>query len=90
MKKQCFYKVLTFYNAPITWAIDNGSNNGPLTIRGNSIYNEELHSESSCLLREDLELLAMSSLVRSFGYLPQILSVHIYITKPLVYACMPL
>ena len=36
---------------------------------------------------EELELLAMSSLIRSPNYLPQILSVHIYMTTPLVYAC---
>ena len=33
--KQCFYKVLTFYN---------GSNNGPLQYREIQIYNEKLHS----------------------------------------------
>jgi len=38
---------------------------------------------------EDLELWAMSSLARCFGYLPQILSVHIYMMEPLVYACIP-
>ena len=43
-----------------------------------------------CLLGQDLELLAMFSLVWSSGYLPQILSVHFYMTEPLVYACMPL
>ena len=50
---------------------------------------KRLHSEWSYLSRENLELLAMSSLAQSFSYLPQILSVHIYMTKPLVYACMP-
>ena len=53
------------------------------------IYNEEA-SFWMALLEEDLELLAASSLVQSSGYLPQILSIHIYMTKPLVYACMPL
>ena len=51
---------------------------------------KRLHSVWSCLLGEDLELLAMSSLVQSSGYLPQILSIHIYMTEPLVYTCMPL
>ena len=50
---------------------------------------KRIHFGWSCLLEENLELLAMSSLVRSSSYLPQILSVHIYMTKPLVYACMP-
>ena len=50
---------------------------------------ERLHFGWSFLLGEDLELLAMSSLVQSFGYLPQILSVHIYMMEPLMYACMP-
>ena len=48
------------------------------------------HSGWPCLLREDLGFLAMPSLVRSFGYLPQILFVHVYMTEPLVYSCMPL
>ena len=47
---------------------------------------KRLHFEWLCLLGEDLELLAMSSLVRSFSYLPQILSVHIYMTRSLMYA----
>ena len=51
---------------------------------------KRLHSRWPCLLREDLEFLELSSLVRSFGYLPQILSVHIYMIEPLVYACKPL
>ena len=50
---------------------------------------KRLHSEWSYLIKENLELLAMSSLARSFNYLPQILYVHIYMMKPLVYACMP-
>ena len=49
-----------------------------------------LHSGWLCLFQEDLELLAMSSLVWCSGYLPQISSIHIYMTEPLVYACMPL
>ena len=51
---------------------------------------KRLHSGWPCLLREDLEFLELSSLVRSFGYLPQILFVHIYMIEPLVYACKPL
>ena len=51
---------------------------------------KRIYSRWLCLFREDFELLVMSSLVRSSGYLPQILSVHIYMMKPLVYACMPL
>ena len=33
--KKCFYKTWLF-NAPKTWAIDKGSNNGPFTTQGNS------------------------------------------------------
>ena len=51
---------------------------------------KRLHSEWLCLLGEDPELLAMSSFMRSSSYLPQIVFVHIYMTKPLVYACIPL
>ena len=43
---------------------------------------KRLHSRWPCLLEEDFGLLAMSSLVRSSGYLPQILSVRFYMTKP--------
>ena len=35
-RKQYFYKTLAFYNAPKTWAIYNGSHNGPIKIQGNS------------------------------------------------------
>ena len=51
---------------------------------------KRLHSKWSYLLGEDLELLAMSSLAQSSDYLPQIFFVYIYMTKALVYACMPL
>ena len=53
------------------------------------IYSEKLHSRKLDHLGEDLELLAVSSLVQSSDYLPQILFVHIYMTEPLVYAFMP-
>ena len=49
-----------------------------------------LHFGWLCLLGENLEILAMFFLAWSFRYLPQILSVHIYMKEPLVYACMPL
>ena len=62
---------------------------GLLQYKEVQIYNEEA-SFWMALLEEDLELLAASSLAQSSSYLPQILSVHIYMTKPLVYACMPL
>ena len=62
---------------------------GLLQYKEIQIYNEKA-SFWMALLEEDLELLAVSSLVQSSGYLPQILSVHIYMTKPLVYAYMPL
>ena len=39
--------------------------------------------------QKDLELLALSSLARSSGQLPKILSLHIYMMEPLMYACMP-
>ena len=61
---------------------------GLLQYKEVQIYNEEA-SFWMALLEEDLELLAASSLAQSSSYLPQILSVHIYMTKPLVYACMP-
>ena len=63
---------------------------GLLQYKETQIYNEKIHSSKLCLLGEDLGLLAMSSLVWSFGYLPQILSVHIYKTRLLVNVCMPL
>ena len=59
---------------------------GLLQYKEVQIYNEEA-SFWMALLEEDLELLAASSLAQSSSYLPQILSVHIYMTKPLVYAC---
>ena len=62
---------------------------GLLQYKEVQIYNEEA-SFWMALLEEDLELLAASSLAQSSSYLPQILSVHIYMTKPLVYACIPL
>ena len=35
-KKAMLLKILAFYNAPKTWAIDKGSNSEPFTIQGNS------------------------------------------------------
>ena len=35
-KKAIFFQNLSFYNAPRTWAIDNGSNNGAFSIQESS------------------------------------------------------
>ena len=35
-EKVMFLQSLTFYNAPRSWAVNNGYNNGPFTIHGNS------------------------------------------------------
>ena len=50
---------------------------------------KRLHFGWPCLLGEDLELLAIFSSEYSSNQLPQILFIHIYMTEPLVYACMP-
>ena len=62
---------------------------GLLQYKEVQIYNEEA-SFWMALLEEDLELLVASSLAQSSSYLPQILSVHIYMTRSLMYAWMSL
>ena len=87
-RKQFFYKTLAFYNTPKTRLYTTTPTLGILNTKKFKFTNYEgFILDRPRLHGEELELLAMSSLIRSPNYLPQILSVHIYMTTPLVYAC---